>query len=246
MAIFVEAPLDDRLVTETIGGWCLLRVLVHQLLSTLSGSTDATLLLSRLRYLFLRIVAFHFLSCAHRSEWRREASANRLDHLREPEEVEQVESNVGSQVRSTEPQRQVADFHERSGLTLWMAKISVVGELSELVHVVLRCGVSLSDGTVDIVEDQVAAVVAPDNATAEERRGEECSVDSLVDGTCEVELVAEPVNVQERARKLVQKEHRGVVVEEWALCLVSDLSQNITFSGILTKPNEKTVTSTLR
>jgi hypothetical protein len=103
-----------------------------------------------------------------------------------------------------------------------VAKISVVGELSELVHVVLRCGVSLSDGTVDIVEDQVAAVVAPDDAAAEEGRSEECAVDSLVDGTREVELVAEPVNVEERARKLVQKEHRGVVVEEWALWLVSD------------------------
>jgi hypothetical protein len=33
------------------------------------------------------------------------------------------------------------------------------------------------------------------------------------------------VDVEERARKLVQKEHRGVVVEERALCLVSDRSQ---------------------
>jgi len=98
-----------------------------------------------------------------------------------------------------------------------VVKISVVRELSKLVHVVLGCGVSLSDCTVDIVEDQVAAVVAPDNATAEEGRGEECAVDSLVDGAREVELVAEPVNVEERARKLVQKEHRGVVVEERAL-----------------------------
>lgn len=230
MAIIVETPLDDRLVTETVGGWCLLRVLVQQLLGTLSGSTHATLLLNRLCNLFLRIVAFHFLSCSHGSEWRREASANCLDHLREPEEVEQVESDVGSQVRSTKPQRQVADFHERSSLTLWVAKISVVRELSKLVHVVLGCGVSLGDGTVDIVEDQVAAVIAPDNATAEEGRGEECAVDSLVDGACEVELVAEPVDVQERARKLVQKEHRGVVVEEWALCLVSKIDRKVSCS----------------
>lgn len=88
MAILVEAPLDDRLVAKTVGGRCLLRVLVHQLLGALSGSTHATLLLSGLRNLFLRIVALDFLSCSHGSEWRREASADSLDHLREPEEVE--------------------------------------------------------------------------------------------------------------------------------------------------------------
>ena len=98
-----------------------------------------------------------------------------------------------------------------------VVKISVVGEFSKLVHVVLGCGVSLGNRTVDIAEDQVAAVVAPDNATAEEGRSEECAVDSLVDGAGEVELVAEPVNVEERARKLVQKEDRSVVVEERAL-----------------------------
>jgi hypothetical protein len=219
VAIVVEAALDDRLA---VGGRCLLGVLVHQLLGTLSGSTHAALLLDRLRHLFLRVVAFNFLSSSHGSEWRREAGANGLDHLGEPEEVEQVESDVGSQVRSTQPQGQVADFHERGSLTMHVVKISVVGEFSELVHVVLGCGVSLGNRTVDIAEDQVAAVVAPDNAAAEEGRSEECAVDSLVDGTGKVELVAEPVNVEERARKLVQKEDRGVVVEERALYLVSN------------------------
>ena len=243
MAIIVEAPLDDRLVAETVGGRCLLRVLVHQLLSTLPCSTHATLLLSRLRQLFLRIVAFNFLSCSHGSKWRREASANSLDHLREPEEVEQVEGDVGSQVRSTKPQGQVADFHERGSLTMRVVEISVVGEFSKLVHVVLGCGVTLGNRTVDIVEDQVAAVVAPDNATAEEGRSEECAIDSLVDGTRQVELVAEPVDVEERARKLVQKDHRGVVVEERALCLVSDRSRIAMLYTKLTKPKEKTVTA---
>ena len=231
MAVVVEAPLNNRLVAKTVGGRCLLRVLVHQLFGTLSGGTHATLLLSWLRHLFLRVVALDFLSCSHSSEWRREAGANSLDHLREPEEVEQVKSDVGSQVRSTKPERQVADFHERGSLTMRVVEISVVRELSKLVHVVLGCGVTLGNRTVDIVEDQVAAVVAPDNATAEEGRSEECAVDSLVDGTRKVELVAEPVDVEERAGKLVQKEHRSVVVEERALCLISGRSQNVIFLG---------------
>lgn len=231
MTILVEAPLDDRLVAETVGGRRLLRVLVHQLFSTLSGGTHAALLLSRLRHLFLRIVALDFLSGSHGSEWRREASADSLDHLREPEEVEQVESDVGSQVRSTKPQREVSNFHECGSLTVRVAKISVVREFIELVHVVLGCSVSLSNCTVDIVEDQVAAVVAPDNATAEEGRSKECAVDGLVDGAGKVELVAEPVDIEERTRKLVQKEHRGVVVEERALFLVSNRLQNAIPSG---------------
>ena len=93
----------------------------------------------------------------------------------------------------------------------------MMGHFGELVHVVLGCGVSLSDRTVDIIEDQIAAVVAPDDATAEEGRSEECAVNSLVDRASQVELVAEPVDVQERARKLVQKEDRGIVVEERTL-----------------------------
>ena len=76
-------------------------------------------------------------------------------------------------------------------------------ELGHLIHDVLRCGVALVDSLVDIVEDQHTAVVTPDNATAEEGCGEERAVDSLVDGTSKVEFVAEPVNVQEWARKLV-------------------------------------------
>jgi len=100
VAIIVEAALDDRLA---VCGRCLLGVLVHQLFSTLSGSAHTALLLDRLRHLFLRIVAFNFLASSHGSEWRREASADSLDHLGEPEEVEQVESDVGSQIRSTKP-----------------------------------------------------------------------------------------------------------------------------------------------
>lgn len=92
-------------------------------------------------------------------------------------------------------------------------------KLGGKIHELLRHGVSLVDCAVDVFEDQVAAVVAPEDAAAEESGGEESAVDSLVDGTGEVKLVAEPVNVEERARKLVKKEHGAIVVDEWALPL---------------------------
>lgn len=216
MAIVIETPLDDRVGAIAIGSRCLLGVLLHELFRSLSCCTHAALLLQRLCWLLLRVVV-NFLSGALGAVWWWEASADCLDHLREPEQVEQIESDVGSQVRSAEPQREVTNFHEGGGLAQRVVEITVVRELSKLVHEVLGCGVSLRDCTVDVIEDQVAAVVAPDNATAEEGCGQECAVDSLVDGTSEVELVAEPVDVQEWARKLVQKEDRCVVVEEWAL-----------------------------
>ena len=99
MAIIVNAPLDDRFVAEAVSSRCLLGVLVHQLFSPLSGSTHAALLLDWLRWL-LNWIVMGFLSCSHGSVRRREAGADGLDHLREPEQVEQVQSDVGSQVGS--------------------------------------------------------------------------------------------------------------------------------------------------
>lgn len=93
----------------------------------------------------------------------------------------------------------------------------MVGEFIHVVHEVLGRGVSLGNCAVDVSENQDTAVVAPDEAAAEEGRGEESAVHSLVDRAGEVELVTEPVNVQEWARKLIQEEHRRIVVEERTL-----------------------------
>jgi hypothetical protein len=216
VAIIIKTSLDSRLVAIAVGCRCLLGVLLHKLFRSLSCGTDATLLLQRLRWLFLRVVV-DLLPGALGSVRRREASADCLDHLREPEQVEQVKSDVGGQVRSTEPEWQIANFHECSGLAMRVGKISMMRDRIELVHVVFRRGVSLGDCAIDVIEDQVAAVVAPEDTTTEEGRGEERAVDSLVDRAGEVELVAEPVDVQERTRKLVKKEHWRIVVEERTL-----------------------------
>jgi hypothetical protein len=76
-----------------------------------------------------------------------------------------------------------------------MGKISMMRDRIELVHVVFRSGVSLGNCAIDVIEDQVTAVVAPEDATAEEGCREERAVDGLVDGASEVELIAEPVDV---------------------------------------------------
>ena len=199
MAIFVKAALDDGLIAVAVGSRCLFRVVVHDLLCLFPRRTYAPLLLDWLCGRVRRMTMVDFLAGALCAIRRREASADCLDHLGEPEEVEQVERDVGCQVRGAEPERQVTGLHESGGLAERVVEIAMVGELSHLIHEVLRCGVALVDSPVNILEDQHTAVVAPDNATAEEGRGEESAVDSLVDGTGKVELVAEPVDVQERA-----------------------------------------------
>ena len=200
MSIVVKAALDERL---TIGSRRLLRVLAHDLFGLFSGRTHAALLLDWLHRRVRWVAVVNFPSSALCTERWREAGADCLDHLREPEQVEQVEHDVRCQVRGTEPERQVAGLHESGGLAERVVEVAMVRELGHLIHDVLRGGVALVDSLVDIVEDQHTAVVTPDNATAEEGCGEERAVDSLVDGTSKVEFVAEPVNVQEWARKLV-------------------------------------------
>jgi hypothetical protein len=214
VSIIVKTALDERLA---IGGRGLLRVVAHNFFRLLSGRTNATVLLDWLHRRVRWVTMVNFLSCAHGAKRRWEAGADCLDHLGEPEEVEQVERDVRRQVRGTEPERQVAGLHEGGGLAKWVVEVAMVRELGHLVHEVLRCGVALVDSPVDVVEDQYTAVVTPNNATAEEGRGEERAVDSLVDGTGQVELVAEPVDVQKRTRKLVQEEDGRIVVEERAL-----------------------------
>lgn len=71
--------------------------------------------------------------------------------------------------------------------------------------------------SVHVEKDIVAVVKTPDDAAAEECAGKERTVDSLVDRASEVKLVAEPVNVEEGAAKLIKQENRTVVVDERSL-----------------------------
>lgn len=217
VTVRVEASLNGGLVGDSVSRRCLLGVLVHDLLSPLSCCAHTALLLHGL----LLGVVVNLFAGIFGAEWWREAGADSLDHLGEPEQVEQVQSDVRGKVRSAEPERQVADIHESSGLADRVVKLAVVGELADNVHDIFGCSVSLVNCAVDILEDQDTAVVAPDETAAKEGRSEESTVDGLVDRAGEIELIAEPVNVQERARKLVQEEYRRIVVEERTLRAIS-------------------------
>jgi len=68
-----------------------------------------------------------------------------------------------------------------------------------------------------VAEDVVGAVKAPHDAAAEKGAGQDGAVDGLVDGAGEVELVAEPVDVEEGRGELIEQEDWAVEVEEGSL-----------------------------
>lgn len=69
------------------------------------------------------------------------------------------------------------------------------------------------------VREDVDAVDAAPDQTAEEKRGDEDdAVNQLVNGAGQLELVHEPVHVQGRRGELVEDKDWAVVVEEGTLC----------------------------
>ena len=77
--------------------------------------------------------------------------------------------------------------------------------------------VSRSNGGVEVLRAFVGGVRAPADAAEEEGEREQGAVDGLVDGAGEVELVAEPVDVEEGGAELVEEEDGAVEVDEWSL-----------------------------
>lgn len=73
------------------------------------------------------------------------------------------------------------------------------------------------DGGPDILVHSDGLVGAPDEAAGEEDEEEEEAVVQLEAGAGEIELVEEPVDVEERRGELVEDEGRGVEVDEGAL-----------------------------
>ena len=69
----------------------------------------------------------------------------------------------------------------------------------------------------DILEHDDGVKCSPKNAAAEERADQEEPVDELDFPACELEFIAEPVDVEERRRELEEDEDAGVVVHERAL-----------------------------
>lgn len=90
MAILVQAPLDDRFACESVGDRCLSGLLVDDFVDLLLFQLQATLLPGGL---LLRVVVDFLVRALGTERWR-EACADRLDHFREPEQVQQVQCDV--------------------------------------------------------------------------------------------------------------------------------------------------------
>lgn len=73
----------------------------------------------------------------------------------------------------------------------------------------------------DVLGHSPRAICSPHETTGEEGDDEKASVDSLIDRTCETELVAEPVDVEEGSRQLMEQKNRAVEVNEWSLPTLS-------------------------
>jgi hypothetical protein len=80
-----------------------------------------------------------------------------------------------------------------------------------------RGDVAVKDAFVDVGEDVDGGEVAPDDAAAEEGGCQKGAVDGLVDAAGELELVAEPVDVEEWGGELVEEEDGGVEIDEGSL-----------------------------
>ena len=75
----------------------------------------------------------------------------------------------------------------------------------------------MTDGAKNVIEHGEGGVRAPDKTAAEEGGEEEDTVGELEVGTGFVELVEEPVNVEEGGGKFVEDEGWTVEVDEGSL-----------------------------
>jgi hypothetical protein len=73
------------------------------------------------------------------------------------------------------------------------------------------------DGAQNVANHVEAKVRSICQSRAKESNEEEDAIYELDDSARHFQLVAEPMNVEERRRQLVQNERRGVVVDKWSL-----------------------------
>lgn len=147
---------------------------------------------------------------------------DRGNHFAEPPEVQRIQNKIRSEVYCWQPQRQITISHEGlllRGLVVVQADVTT-GFALDLANVAKSPNthsMAGSIGRIHIGKGVVRAVRAPAYPAEEEGRGQESAVHGLVDGACQVELVAEPVDIQERTRQLVQQEDWTIEVYEGPL-----------------------------
>lgn len=144
---------------------------------------------------------------------RHKPLAHSRDHLEEPVPVKRVERHVAGNVKTGKPLG--------NGLRLGGKEHRVLGVDDEARGVVVGLDVLGGGGAVHgvphVLIDHGGLPGAPDKAAAKEGDEEGNAVVELQTGARHVELVAEPVDVEEGSRELVKNERRGVEVEEGSL-----------------------------
>lgn len=154
---------------------------------------------------------------------------DRLDHLPEPEIVQEVQDQVRHDVRADQP-----GWHAVCSVALEAGDLGI-GARAGLVHAQAAAADGLEDLRVDadgalerrrggrpclfqgnphVPVHQDGLPAPPENTAAEEDRQEGHAVVPLGATTGHVDLVEEPVDIEEGAGELVQDEDRGIVVEE--------------------------------
>lgn len=116
-----------------------------------------------------------------------------------------MQDKVGAEISDSQP--------ERNDATVFA---------NEAEHFVIRVADSILQATghvsaVNVRKDDDRVVGAPDETAEKEGAEQEDAVVELEAGSGEVELVAEPVDIQEWRGKLVQDECWRVEVDEWSL-----------------------------
>lgn len=137
----------------------------------------------------------------------------RRDHLTKPEPIETIKRKIGCKIRHREPKRDTLLACEAPHFAVFVV---YDGRVCGFV-VVDGCVWAVDVAAVHVFEDDDGLIRSPYQSAAEECEEETDAVVELDIGTRHVEFVAEPVDVEEWRRQLIEDEYRAVEVEKRAL-----------------------------
>jgi hypothetical protein len=157
---------------------------------------------------------------------------NSLDHLTEPVKVQRVENQITSEVDKGQPKRDGlcggrSKLHDlglgSNARGFAEAQLAVAGHkdgrmwrFSDLSQDRARLKVQMHS-VPHVLVDPERLVCAPYQAAAKEDAQQDDAVVPLQFSSRHVELVAKPVDVEERGGQLVENEDWAVVIAEWSL-----------------------------
>lgn len=146
---------------------------------------------------------------------RNEPLPHRLDHLRKPVEIQQAQRRIANQINANQPKRQLAESAVSRHAGRERGRVPAAFTLEHG-----RCQRARGGGgqrRIDVRVDEDGLVCAPHDAAAEEGHEQGDAVVELGLGAGKIQLVAEPMDVQEGGGELVEDEGEAVVVSEGPL-----------------------------